>query len=121
MPSISPGMTYLPPASIVVAPAGTGVEAAGPAAVIRPSVNTTTPPVTGAAPVPSITVPPVMATVWAAAPGAIATVRSSASVALRAELARGSGLARWMDMADSFGPSVILQSALGTMRAPWAI
>ncbi len=61
MVSKKPGTMNCPVASITVAPAGTATVARGPAAVMRSLVTTTTASGTGAPPLPSISVAPVMA------------------------------------------------------------
>ena len=63
-PAKTPGVTQLPVASILRAPAGTATFA--PAAMILPSRITTVPPSIGALPSPTTTRPPVMAMVSAA-------------------------------------------------------
>ena len=56
-PSISPGMTVLPVASIISASAGTAISEAEPTASIRPSRTTSALSSRGVAPVPSISRP----------------------------------------------------------------
>ena len=60
-----PGMTVWPASSITCAPAGTGVERAGPTAAIFPSLITIVWSSAGGAPVPSMTRTCVSATVGA--------------------------------------------------------
>src|SRR4029453_6363810 len=80
--STKPGTTNWPAPSIVCAPAGTGVDARGPTAAMRPSRTTTTALATGGPPLPSITVAPVMARTdgWARMPAAAAAIRRAASM-----------------------------------------
>src|SRR5262245_27387235 len=65
--SISPGMTYFPRASILLAVLEMATLPKEPTAEILPSVITSTPLVTGALPVPSMMVAPVIASVSARA------------------------------------------------------
>ena len=75
-PATMPGVTHLPLASTTSASRGKGMPT--PAPTILPSRMTTVPPGIGSEPSPSATVPPVMATVWAAA-GATVASRKAAS------------------------------------------
>src|SRR5262245_40808668 len=64
---MNPGTTYLPAASMTVAPAGTRTDDLGPIAVMRCPVTTTIASRIGGPPFPSITVPPTIA--WTPACG----------------------------------------------------
>src|SRR5262245_32060305 len=60
-----PGVTYLPFASMTVAPCGTCTDARGPSAVIFPPLTTGVASEIGAPPLPSITVAPTIASMGA--------------------------------------------------------
>src|SRR5581483_3906792 len=70
--SISPGMTVIPPACTIFTPGGTRTSEALPTLAMRSPAMSTTPSGIGAAPEPSSTWPPTMATVTL--PGAAAGI-----------------------------------------------
>ena len=84
-PATTPGVTHLPCASTIVAPAGTATLA--PAATTRPSRITTMPLSIGSLPSPITTRPPTKAVVWAVA-GTAARKAAQANRTVRVERSR---------------------------------